>query len=158
MVPQTRASRDVGNGAEMIKEYRIGFWDFGKIVGFGVATYLQFLAFQAIARAPWWVMPLTIFLTVPMEIVVVVLAKTKYYAQADKIVMKRPDITVEILWDQVKSIKRVWNIYNGFSFWVRSKKNKKDVIIIPDTVIGYEELLQIISEKSGVSADLKIRL
>ena len=65
MASQTRASLDVDNGAEMIKEYRIGFWNFGNIVIFGGTTYMQILVFSITGTKPWWVIPLFLFLTIP---------------------------------------------------------------------------------------------
>ena len=146
----------------MIKEYRVGFWNIGNVVVFGVATWLQLMIlYYGIPdlKKSWLVILLVFVVSVSLETLATFVLKMKFYVLEDKIIMKCPGMpTIEMLWGDVKSIKRVWNIYNGFSFWVRSKKNKKDIIGIPDTVIGYEELLQIISEKSGVKVDLKIRL
>ena len=73
--------------------------------------------------------------------------KTTVVIAEDRLILRQFYKTLEVRWEDIQSIRRLFTIYAGYSYLVNTKKGI--TLGVPDTIERCEELLAIIQERSG---------
>ena len=73
--------------------------------------------------------------------------KTTIVVAEDRLILKQFNKTLEARWDEIRSIRKLFTIYAGYSYLVKTRQGI--TLGIPDTMKHHEELLAIIQQQSG---------
>ena len=73
--------------------------------------------------------------------------KTTVVVTEARLILRQFHKTLEARWDEIQSIRKLFTIYAGYSYLVKTKQGI--TLGIPDTIKYHEELLAIIQQRSG---------
>jgi|GEM_PF-5056806 len=132
------------------KEFKLSLLRFETLLAIFGMSYVIIMGFSALSFTPpslWWLACLVLFPAIFfLSLVIWILRSTKVILFEDHILYHSLGKTIHVKWSEILSLQRQWTIYAGYTYLIKTKKGK---IGFPESVKGYEEILNIIKEKTG---------
>ena len=139
----------------MTQEYKNNPLSLSHLIVYGSGAAIQLAVVYVLVFAPnralWWEIPIYlggVTLVGFFQYLAWQAGKTIVVTAEDRLILRQFNKTVEARWGEIQSIRKLFTIYAGYSYFVKTKQGA--TLGIPDTIDRCAELIREISRRAHV--------